>query len=92
MLPINSLLNGVLLRDNNLERDSQQMATGAESVSDCPRTRILLSLRSSTVEVVQYIGGITSVLWRDNISTVGDSFSTVGDSFSTVEVAQYSGR
>ena len=44
MLPINSLLNGVLLRDNNLERDSQQMAIGAESVSDCPRTRILLSL------------------------------------------------
>ena len=24
----------------------------------------------STVEVVQYCGGITSVLWRDNISTV----------------------
>ena len=38
----------------------------------------------STFEVVQYIGGITSVLW-------GDSFSTVGDSFSTVEVVQYSG-
>ena len=38
----------------------------------------------STLEVVQYIGGITSVLW-------GDSFSTVGDSFSTVEVVQYSG-
>ena len=42
------------------------------------------------MEVVQYIGGcsvhrgITSVLW-------GDSFSTVGDSFSTVEVVQYSG-
>ena len=31
----------------------------------------------STLEVVQYIGGITSVLW--------------GDSFSTVEVVQYSG-
>ena len=30
-----------------------------------------------TLEVVQYIGGITSVLW--------------GDSFSTVEVVQYSG-
>ena len=38
----------------------------------------------STLEVVQYIRGITSVLW-------GDSFSTVGDSFSTVEVVQYSG-
>ena len=38
----------------------------------------------STLEVAQYIGGITSVLW-------GDSFSTVGDSFSTVEVVQYSG-
>ena len=51
-------------------------------------------------------GGITSVLWGDNISTVegylqycggitavhvGDSFSTVGDTFSTVEVIQYSG-
>ena len=31
----------------------------------------------STVEVVQYSGGIASVLW--------------GDSFSTVEVVQYSG-
>ena len=38
----------------------------------------------STLEVVQYIGGITSVLW-------GDSFSTVGDSFSIVEVVQYCG-
>ena len=28
----------------------------------------------STLEVVQYIGGITSVLWGDSISTVGDSF------------------
>ena len=36
------------------------------------------------MEVVQYSGGIASVLW-------GDSFSTVGDSFSTVEVVQYSG-
>ena len=59
----------------------------------------------STLEVVQYIGGITSVLWGDSISTVRDSFSTVevaqysggitsvvwGDSFSTVEVVQYSG-
>ena len=57
------------------------------------------------MEVVQYIGGITSVLWGDNFSTVGDSFSTLevvqysggiasvlwGDSFSTVEVVQYSG-
>ena len=59
----------------------------------------------STLEVVQYIGGITSVLWGDSFSTVGDSFSTVevvqysggdsfstvGGSFSTVEVVQYSG-
>ena len=36
------------------------------------------------MEVVQFIGGITSVLWDH-------SFNTVGDSFSTVEVAQYSG-
>ena len=46
----------------------------------------------STLEVVQYIGGITSVLWGIAsvlwrlFSTVGDSFSTVGDNFSTVEV------
>ena len=59
----------------------------------------------STLEVVQYIGGITSVLWGDSFSTVGNSFTTVevvqysggiasvlwGDSFSTVEVVQYSG-
>ena len=51
------------------------------------------------MEVVQYSGGITSVLWRDTFSTggitavhVGDSFSTVGDTFSTVEVVQYSGE
>ena len=48
------------------------------------------------MEAVQYIGGMTSVLWGDSFSTVevaqysGDSFSTVGDSFSTVEVVQYS--
>ena len=51
MLPINSLLNGVLLRANNLERDSQQMAIGAESVSDCPRTRNLLSLMNIPVRM-----------------------------------------
>ena len=58
----------------------------------------------STLEVVQYIGGITSVLWGIAsvlwgiasvlwrlFSTVGNSFSTVGDSLSTVEVVQYSG-
>ena len=58
-----------------------------------------------TVEVVQYIGGITSVLWGIASVLWGDSFSTVevvqysggiasvlwGDSFSTVEVVQYSG-
>ena len=31
----------------------------------------------STVEVVQYSGGITSVHVGDNISTVGDNISTV---------------
>ena len=58
----------------------------------------------STLEVIQYIGRITSVLWGIAsvlwgipsvlwrlFSTVGDSFSTVGGSFSTVEVVQYSG-
>ena len=38
----------------------------------------------STVEGIQYSGGIPSVQW-------GDTFSTVGDDISTVEVAQYSG-
>ena len=38
----------------------------------------------STLEVVQYIGGITSVLW-------GIASVLWGDSFSTVEVVQYSG-
>ena len=33
--------------------------------------------RFSTVDVVQYSGGITSVHARDNISTVGDNISTV---------------
>ena len=37
----------------------------------------------STVEVVQYSGGIASVMWR--------LFSTVRDSFSTVEGIQYIG-
>ena len=50
------------------------------------------NLKRAPVEVVQYLGGITSVLWGDNISTVGDNFSTVGDSFSTVEVVQYNGE
>ena len=52
----------------------------------------------STVEGIQYIGGITSVLWRV-FSTVGDTFNTVGitsvqmgDNISAVEVAQYSGN
>ena len=31
----------------------------------------------STVEGIQYCGGIPSVLWGDNSSTCGDSFSTV---------------
>ena len=38
----------------------------------------------STLEVVQYIGGITSVLW-------GIASVLWGDSFSTLEVVQYSG-
>ena len=38
----------------------------------------------STLEVVQYIGGITSVLW-------GIASVLWGASFSTVEVVQYSG-
>ena len=38
----------------------------------------------STVEGIQYSGGIPSVQWGDNISTAGDNISTV-------EVAQYSG-
>ena len=59
----------------------------------------------STVESIQYCGGIPSVLWGDNsstcgviasvlwrlFSTVGDNISTVGDSFSTVEGIQYIG-
>ena len=44
----------------------------------------------STLEVVQHIGGITSVLWGI-ASVLWRLFSTVGDSFSTVEVVQYSG-
>ena len=52
---------------------------------------ILLRL-FSTLEVVQYIGGITSVLWGITSVLWGDNFSTVGDSFSTVEVVQYNGE
>ena len=52
----------------------------------------------STVEVVQYSGGIASVLWR-LFSTVGDNISTCGgfhqymwgDNISTVEGIQYCG-
>ena len=36
------------------------------------------------MEGIQYIGGITSVHWGDNISTVGDDISTL-------EGIQYSG-
>ena len=36
------------------------------------------------MEGIQYCGGIPSVLWEDNISTVGDNISTVGDNISTV--------
>ena len=46
--------------------------------------------RFSTVEVVQYIGGITSVLWGI-VSVLWRLLSTLGDSFSTVEGIQYIG-
>ena len=39
----------------------------------------------STVEAIQYCGGIASV-------HMGDSISTVGDSISTAEVIQYCGE
>ena len=39
------------------------------------------------MEVVQYSGGIASVLWGI-ASVLWRLFSTVGDSFSTVEVVQ----
>ena len=59
----------------------------------------------STVESIQYCGGIVSVLLGITAVHVGDSFSTmgdttvhvgdsisgVGDTFSTVEIVQYSG-
>ena len=46
----------------------------------------------STVEGIQYCGGIPSVLWGDNSSTCGGIASALlGDTFSTVEVIQYSG-
>ena len=45
----------------------------------------------STVEAIQYCGGIASVHVGDSISTVGDSISTVGDSISTAEAIQYCG-
>ena len=43
-----------------------------------PIERRFSTVEVVTLEVVQYIGGITSVLWGDSFSTVGDSFSTVG--------------
>ena len=46
----------------------------------------------STVEGIQYCGGIPSVLWGDNSSTCGGIASVLwGTTFSTVEVVQYSG-
>ena len=59
----------------------------------------------STVEGIQYCGGITAVQWVDSFCTVdgiqyiggitsvyaGDNISTVGDNISTVEGIQYSG-
>ena len=47
----------------------------------------------STVEGIQYCGGIPSVLWGDNSSTCGGIASILwGDTFSTVEGIQYIGR
>ena len=46
----------------------------------------------SAVDLIQYCGGIPSVLWGITAVHVGDSFSTVEDTFSNVEVVQYSGR
>ena len=45
---------------------------------------VLWGVSFSTVEVVKYSGGITSV-------HVGDNISTVGDNISTVEGIQYCG-
>ena len=45
----------------------------------------------STLEVVQYIGGITSVLWGIASVLWGIASILWGDSFSIVEVVQYSG-
>ena len=45
----------------------------------------------STVEGIQYCGGIPLVLWGITAVHVEDTFSTVGDTFNTVEVVQYSG-
>ena len=61
-------------------------------------TQVLWGDNTSTVEGIQYCGGIPSVLlgipsvlWR-LFSTVGDNISTVGDSFSTVEGIHHIGR
>ena len=40
----------------------------------------------STVEDIQYCGGIPSVLWGITAVHVWDSFSTVKDTFSTLQV------
>ena len=46
----------------------------------------------STVECIQYCGGIPSVLWGDNSCTCGGIASVLWENtFSTVEVVQYSG-
>ena len=46
----------------------------------------------STVEGIQYCGGIPSVLWGITAVHVGGIASVLlGDTFSTVEVVQYSG-
>ena len=66
------LRNGLILRKVN----RQLFTPHITSVQYCGGCSVHWRL-FSTLEVVQYIGGITSVLW--------------GDSFSTVEVVQYSG-
>ena len=56
-----------------------------DNISTCGWiTSVLWGDNISTVEGIQYCGGIPAV-------NVGDSFNTVGDTFSTVGVVQYIG-
>ena len=49
-------------------------------------TSVLWRGNISTVEGIQYCGGIPSVLWGITAVHVGESFILWGDTFSTVEV------